>query len=362
MNEPTSGSPAGPASPAPNAPSSALLDHVETRAHGAGNVGVDATLLQRPLMEAPVGVANASQEEDIFQVEIDRARAGKESAAGGPSGPGGPPPRSGGGKGGGAAPKGGPSKDYSNPDLKGLSPEKSREAAENLAKLILQGYARVTDFADQQLQVSEKKMLKIRTAGRIDMETPIPIEGGMVSFEEFIRTYNQQTKGTLAVEPEFIEDVLPRLTSVLAKRGQGLSDEQYLLGAFGAHIGINAQKFFAMQSTLRQFMNFGMEMTKRNREDGVQYTGPAPSPAYTPPPPQPAPAPEPAPAPVVPMYEQQMNGGAAQEYSLPEWGGKEKQAALKKAAKKGQAAAGKKGISVEAPASRRKIRRKNQAS
>lgn len=299
-------------------------------------------------------MASVGTEEDIFQKAIDEARVAKGQGA-----PGGAPP----GKNGTAAPggkpdgKAGPAKDFTNPDLKGLSPEKNREAAENLARFILRGYAKGIDYGDQQLQVSEKQMLKIRAAGKIDMSTPIPIEGGEISFEEFIRTYNQQTRGTLTVDQEFIDDVLPRLTSVLAKHGQGLSDEQYLIVVFGANIGYNAQKFMAQKAMLREFMSFGLEMTRRNRETGHTV------PAYTPPPaPQRTPPPPPPEAPVVPLYNQQTSSPAAEHFETPTWGAKDKMKTLEKASKrnaKGKGAVARRDLS-EAPGKKHKHKRQQQ--
>ena len=236
-------------------PDSALLDRVENRTHSGGNISVDPSLLQSPIGEAPIGFSSVGNEEDIFAAEIAKAKLEKgqqngkttESKTGSTN----------------SRPS---SSNFENPGLKSLSPEQKQSAAASLAKMIVEGYARLNNFADSRLQISKKTMLKIRSAGKIDMEVPIPIDQGTVTFEEFVNIYNEQTRGTINVDDEFREDVLPRLTNVLAKRGQGLSDEQYLLGAFAMHAGVNFQKFIAQKQTLRAFMDFGIQITNAHRD------------------------------------------------------------------------------------------------
>lgn len=364
---------APPAQPA--APNSALLDHVETNAHAAaGNLKADPGTLAQPLGEAPIGQGNAAREEDPFKTEInkEKQRQASEKARAGAQG--------------GAKPGSGPAPGPSlveNPGLKDLPPEKKQEAAANLAKLTMFGYEKLHALADKKLQISEKKMLEIRTEGKIDVDgIQIPVEGGVVGFPEFIALYNQQTKGTLTVDREFREDVEPVLTSVLAKHGAGISEEQYLLGAFASHLAVGIQKFIAQRSTMNAIFAFALKMTKDQREGA--YQGPVvpmhavPPQAPPPPPTQPGAA---APGPLAPadvpagqgqrpgalvIYPDDPRhpdyvdpGGAAHgEFVLPEWGTKEKRKALREAARATQARRVS-DIDASEPDKRQRVGRKN---
>lgn len=332
---------------------SALLEPVANSNYGGLNMASDPAQLQQPLGEARISQQPAAAEVDPFAKAIKDSKAGKAKDPGGAPGPG----------------KAGPAEKseplIANPALKNLSPEQSQMAAANMAKMMMHGYVRANKYADDKLQISEKQLLKIRTAGKIDMETPIPIEGGMVSFEEFLRTFNQQARGTIVVTPEFQEEVLPLLTNVLAKRGAGLSDEQMLLMLVGQDIAAKGQQFIAMKGMLKSFMDFGLEMTKRNnggREEApvVQMRNVPSTPAAPDPPPPPPPPPAPPAADGARPGQPEANyvdpggtgtDGAIITHDLRQWGSQENQKALAKASKK----YGNAGIDAGDPGKRRRV-------
>lgn len=323
---------------------SALLESVENKAHG-GTAVADPTLLSQPIPEASIGASNAAKEPDPFQEEIKAAKA-KRPVAEGKTG---------------AGPAKVSGEPFRNPDMNNLPPEDQHAAAENMSKMIIQGYERGTHLLDGQLQIKEKTVLKIRVAGTIDMDAAlIPIDGGMISFDEFIRTYNEQNVGTVSVSQEFKDDVTPILTRVLAKRGHGLTDEQMLIYMFGSHMAMNLQKFWAQKQTLRAIMDYGREMTKQSRESGEPVPAPAPAPERTYH--QPAPAPSPASNSAPQAQQQDLTPPAGQghtdEYQLPTWGANKK--ALDKAAKrKKDTGIRKSSITADPPERRKRVVTKN---
>jgi hypothetical protein len=314
---------------------SALLDQVELKSHTASNATIDPSLLSQPLGEAPIGMSNAAQEEDPFLKEIKKDKERKATEKTTPTGS--------------DAKRSGSAGSFANPAVMDLPPEKKQEAAANLAKLTLIGYENAANFFDGRLQISERKLMRIRTAGKIDMDTPIPVETGTVPFEEFVATYNEQTKGTISVDQKFKDDVEPLLTSIFAKRGQGLSEEQMLIGLVAQHVIVNSQKFIASQQTFKAFLAYATEQSKLAREGKLESTRPgmnAPSSAIY----QPASAEGPQPnrpadiaSPVVlhqedPGYQeylrwkqqQSVENGAAQ-FEMRNWGAKENIGAIDKA-------------------------------
>lgn len=394
MTTTTDTQPAQPHSPAVNpagpAPvKSALLEDVEMKTYGTGNVAVNPEALSRPIPEASWENASPQTEGDPFLEDIakDRKKKAEEkkNQAAGPGNAGAT------GRPGAKTASKVEETPFANPDLQDLSPEKKEEAAANMAKMVMFGYGKLNEFADKKLQISHKRVLKLYSAGKIDPACPIPIDAGKaVSFAQFVDIYNEQIKGTLSVDQEFQDDVLPVLTRVLAKRGHGFSDEQYLMYVFGTHIVTQGQKFMAQQSTLNAFMKYGTEMTDAWRQNRPTAQPAEPhrdpiAPPYTPQPQQPqqtAPpqAQQPAPAaqaPVVPqqqegdyiavyrgdpLYDQYVNrqsGTALQEQALPVFGSEESLKALKKHAKKlakaGTRAQDGPAVSADAPAKRKRI-------
>lgn len=116
-----------------------------------------------------------------------------------------------------------------NKEMKELPNKDKTAAAEKVAKMIMQGYRFVNKMADDALQFNERKLAKLQRDGQIDLNAPIPVSAtDVMSAGEFIQEYNMQTKDTITVSKEFEDEVMPVMVKVLAKRGVGMTDEQYL--------------------------------------------------------------------------------------------------------------------------------------
>ncbi|MCE5295103.1 MAG: hypothetical protein LLF94_10900, partial [Chlamydiales bacterium] len=116
-----------------------------------------------------------------------------------------------------------------NKEMKELPNKDKTAAAEKVAKMIMQGYRFINKMADDALQFNERKLAKLQREGQIDLNAAIPVSAtDIMSAGEFIQEYNMQTKDTITVSKEFEEEATPVLIRVLAKRGVGMTDEQYL--------------------------------------------------------------------------------------------------------------------------------------
>lgn len=135
-----------------------------------------------------------------------------------------------------------------NKEMKELPKKDKMDAAEKVAKMIMQGYKFLNKIADDSLQFNERKLAKMQREGQIDLNAAIPISATEVmSAGEFIGEYNMQTKDTITVSREFEDEVMPVMTRVLANRGVGMTDEQYLGYLF---IKDGASKVFLVSQSL----------------------------------------------------------------------------------------------------------------
>jgi hypothetical protein len=128
------------------------------------------------------------------------------------------------------------------------------------------------------------------------LSLPIPIGNGeIITAGEYVKEYNEQSKGTITVTQKFKDEVMPVLTNVLAKRGIGMSEENELLYLV-VKDGI-AKGFLAYQSLQikKDFLNTWKEQTQAQRGGAI---------SSTPPPPPPPPQPTYQEAPPQPTYQQ----------------------------------------------------------
>lgn len=164
-----------------------------------------------------------------------------------------------------------------NPEMKNIPKKETEMAATQMAKMIIQGYEWMHGLANKGLQVSEKRLNKLQAEGEINLNAMIDYDyGKKIRAGEFFQDYNEQVKDLLSVSDEFKEETIPVLERVLAKRGVGMTDEQYLMFLFGKDIAAKSLLFFQQ----RAVMNSMIESIKQATMS--QFTQQAPPP---PPPP-----------------------------------------------------------------------------
>ena len=201
-----------------------------------------------------------------------------------------------------------------NPKMKELPNKDKTDAAEKVAEMIMGGYKWLNQFADNRLLFDEKKIAKLQRDGEIDLGVGIPVSPSItMSAGEFIQEYNDQSRGTITVSQEFEEETMPVLTRVLAKRGVGMTDEQYLAYLFGKDA---LTKVFLMNQSL----GVKKEILQQLKEATMLLRGgaaPIQTATFTnntpPPPSEPIyePEPEPEPMPSAPMTSRDFKANAA---------------------------------------------------
>lgn len=147
-----------------------------------------------------------------------------------------------------------------NPEMKNIPKKETEMAAAQMAKLIIQGYEWMHKLANKGLQISERKIKKLQAEGEINLSAMITYDYGKddITAFEFIKEYNSQVENVLVVSDDFKQEATPVLERVLAKRGIGLTDEQYLMYLFGQDIAGKTMIFFQQ----KQQVNYMLEVMK----------------------------------------------------------------------------------------------------
>ena len=142
-----------------------------------------------------------------------------------------------------------------NPEMKNIPKKETEMAATQMAKMIIQGYEWMHGLANKALQVSEKRLNKLQAEGEINLNAMIDYDyGKKIRAGEFFQEYNEQTKDILSVSDEFKEETIPVLERVLAKRGVGMTDEQYLMFLFGKDIAAKSMIFFQQKAVVNSMI------------------------------------------------------------------------------------------------------------
>ena len=143
-----------------------------------------------------------------------------------------------------------------NPSLEDLEQSERKDSAKFVAKLVLDGYEMLNALANNLVTVSEEKLKKQAMEGEIDLSLQVPFDmnGNTISVGVMIRVFE--------------------------KRGIGLTDEQYLMVAFGKDIAIKAITGIQMKRTINGFINAVKEQTDAIRQ-GASPMQPTPPPPDT---------------------------------------------------------------------------------
>ena len=165
-----------------------------------------------------------------------------------------------------------------NPSMNQVPDADKKEGAKHLAKLIVDGYEQLHGFANMGLQFNQRKLRRLESEGEIDLSIPVPDGyGNSVTAGGFIEEFNEQSKDTLTVSPQFKKEVTPILERVFAKRGAGLTDEQMLMYLFGKDIAVKGVIFYQMKGQMNDMIEIIKEQTAAYRGGGgTPFTAPKP--------------------------------------------------------------------------------------
>ena len=192
-------------------------------------------------------------------------------------------PSMGGGQPQGGMPMGGGNSDpFMNPTLNQLDDKEKRLASEHMVDAVLDTYETVSTMSGNLAKIDEQKVRDLIAEGKISSSRRIPVDehGNTVSVMEFIQGYNAQVGTAVENDPAFRKKVRPVMIRVFSKRGWGMTDEQFLLFAFGKDISIKAVTLYGMKKGVNDIL------TRLQDEAKGQGTKKSPPPPPPPPPPQ----------------------------------------------------------------------------
>lgn len=175
-----------------------------------------------------------------------------------------------------------------NKEYNQLSNKDKNDASERLVDMCITGYKALNMFVDTKIQFDERKLNKMAMEGEIDLNMVVPIsQTDSLTLQEFVREYNDQSKGTISVSKEFEEEIRPPLKRIFAKRGIGMTDEQFV--GYVLVKDIIAKGFIVKQSmsVKKEYLEMFKEQFALLRQ-GATMPQPNPTPTPTP---QPAPQP-----------------------------------------------------------------------
>jgi hypothetical protein len=196
-----------------------------------------------------------------------------------------------------------------NPAYNEMEDKEKKKASEQMVDAVLDTYDTLKTLSAKLGQMDEKKVRKMIDEGKIDKNRRITIDeyGNNVGVMEFVANYNAQVAQAVEPDPSFRKSVRPAMTRVFMKKGWGMTDEQYLLFAFGKDLTISAVTLIGMKKGIKDILT-NLEEEQIAKGNPIAPKRPTPPPPQsggyeTPPPPNyppnPTPnSPTPVPAPV----------------------------------------------------------------
>jgi len=191
-----------------------------------------------------------------------------------------------------------------NHELKDYDKKGAEEASAQLVDTFLEGYKVAHTFGNRYFTIGEDEIVKKAIKGELNPDMRIPIsQTQTISVHEFIGEYNRQVTEVLVVDDEFVEKVRPVMIRVFSSRGYGMTDEQFLIFAFGKDILTKGAQLYAFKKSLTQSLKMMTEMYNKQTQPGFnEESSPPPPPDKpqappTPPPPDKPQAPPPPPQP-----------------------------------------------------------------
>jgi len=155
------------------------------------------------------------------------------------------------------SPKQGMFDNVTNPAMSEMDPKDVKIATKQLVNSVLEGYEMLHQLGSKFAKINENKVAEKAMSGEIDLELRVPIdaEGNDVNAMEYVQVHNQQAEEIFKYDPEFNDKVRPAMERVFAKKGWGISDEQYLMGMFAKDLMTKSAIAFAFKRSGNDMIN-----------------------------------------------------------------------------------------------------------
>lgn len=175
-----------------------------------------------------------------------------------------------------------------NPAIDNLDKKEQMYATEQMVDTVLDVYGKAHILANRYTKIKEDKIAEAMENGEINpsLEVPIDEAGNTLGLMQYVQEYNAQLSDAIKLEDEFVQKVRPPMIRVFQKKGLAMTDEQYLLFAFGSDIVTKGAMVYQLVQQNKKLMEMWKEQSN--------YTPPSNN--TNSPPPSPSPTPEPTPS------------------------------------------------------------------
>ena len=156
--------------------------------------------------------------------------------------------------------------DNPNPALNDLPPQEKQIACESMVDTVLDTYASLHKVAQNFAKFPEDNLNQLILNDEIDGTMRMPLEdGGDVSLQEFVSSYNEQAEEVLEYNKDFSLKVRPAMIRVFMKKGWGMTDEQYLIFMFGKDLISKTTQFIGLKKSINSTINLLKEIHEEQK-------------------------------------------------------------------------------------------------
>lgn len=157
--------------------------------------------------------------------------------------------------------------DNPNPALNDLPPQEKQVACEQMVDTFLGMYESLHTVAINFAKVSEDKVQEMGIKGDLDPSERIPVDeqGNTMTVMDFVKSYNDQTEEALGYDREFNLKVRPAMVRIFMKKGWGLTDEQFVLLAFGQDLATKGAMFYGLKKSINGTLDLIKKQHKRSK-------------------------------------------------------------------------------------------------
>lgn len=156
--------------------------------------------------------------------------------------------------------------DNPNPALNDLPPHEKQIACEQMVDTVLDTYESLHLIGQRFVKFSEDDLNELIINDEVDPNTIIPTENGDISLQEFVASYNEQATEVMSYDRAFGHKVRPAMVRVFMKKGWAMTDEQFLLFAFGKDLLTKTTQFIGLKKSISTTIGLIKDMHVENKK------------------------------------------------------------------------------------------------
>ncbi len=150
-----------------------------------------------------------------------------------------------------------------NPAIDNLDKKEQMYATEQMVDTVLDVYGKAHILANRYTKIKEEKIAEAMETGDINPSLEVPIDemGNTLGLMQYVQEYNAQLSDAIKLEDEFVQKVRPPMIRVFQKKGLAMTDEQYLLFAFGSDIVTKGAMVYQLVQQNKKLMEMWKEQS-----------------------------------------------------------------------------------------------------